>query len=117
MYYDYNGVSTYNYFTPIFIIATVISSINIASYLIEGKIVKINKTLSRVTFFVYAVHTILVLTIVRIVFDKIFRSNSPIILFVRYFSVPIITAYLCVAIYCIMKKIMPKFLNLLSGNR
>jgi hypothetical protein len=117
MYYDYNGISTYNCFKPVFIIATVISSISIASYLIEGKRVKVNKTLSQATFFVYAVHTVLVLTIVGIVFDKIFRSNSPIILMVRYFSVPIITAYLCVAIYCTMKKIMPKFLNLLSGNR
>jgi hypothetical protein len=117
MYYDYNGVSTYNYFNPVFIIATVVSSINIASYLIEWKRVKVNKTLSQATFFVYALHTVLVLTIVRIGFDQIFISNSPIILIVKYFSVPIITAYLCVAIYCIMKKIMPKFLNLLSGNR
>jgi fucose 4-O-acetylase-like acetyltransferase len=116
-YYDYNGISTYNYFRPIFIIAMVISSINIASYLIEKKRVKVNKTLSQATFFVYAIHSILILTIVGIVFDKIFGSNSPIILTVRYFSVPIITAYLCVVIYCIMKKIMPKMLSYLSGGR
>jgi hypothetical protein len=116
-YYDYNGTSTYNYFKPVFLLAAVISSINIASHLIEKKKVNVNKTLSRATFFVYAIHTVLVLTIVGIVFDKIFRSNSPMVLLLRYFAVPIITAYSCVAIYCIMKKTMPKILNLLSGNR
>jgi hypothetical protein len=35
MYYDNDGISTYNYFKPIFILATVISLINIASHLIE----------------------------------------------------------------------------------
>jgi hypothetical protein len=117
MYCDYNGISTYNYFKPMFIIATVISSINIASYLIEREMVRVNKILSQATFFVYAMHTVLVLSIVGIVFDKIIRSNSSIILIIRYFSVPIITAYLCVAIYCVMKKTMPKMLGLLSGNR
>jgi F0F1-type ATP synthase assembly protein I len=85
--------------------------------LIEKKKIKVNKTLSKATFFVYAIHSVLVLSIIGVLFDKIFGSNSPIILIVRYFTVPIITAYSCVAIYCIMKKIMPKILKLLSGNR
>jgi hypothetical protein len=117
MYYNYDGISTYNFFNPIFLFTMVITSINIVSYLIEKKKIKVNKTLARATFFVYAIHTVLVLSIVGFIFDKIFRSNTPIILIFRYFTVPIITAYLCVIIYYIMKKIMPKMLSLLSGNR
>jgi peptidoglycan/LPS O-acetylase OafA/YrhL len=117
VYYDYDGISTYNYFSPIFILAMVMSSINIASYLIERNKVKINKTLTQAAFFVYALHTVLILSIVGLVFDKTFKSNSPVILILRYFVVTIITAYVCVGIYCIMKKTMPKILKILSGNR
>ena len=117
VYYNYNGINTYNYFSPIFIFAMAISSINFAASLIENKKVTVNKTLSQATFFVYALHTVLILDIVGLVFDKIFRSNTSIILILRYFVVTIITTYVCVGIYCIMKKIMPKVLRILSGNR
>jgi hypothetical protein len=116
-YYDYDGVSAFNYFSPLFAVAAVISFINIASGLMEAKKIKVNKTLSQATFFVYVSHTVLILSIVGFAFDKIFGSDSPIILIIRYFSVPIITAYASVVLYCILKRIMPKLLNILSGNR
>jgi hypothetical protein len=116
-YFNYDEKTIYNYFSPIFILAMVISAINIASCLIEKKKIKPNKTSSQATFFVYAMHTVLVLSIVGVVFDKIIQSKAPIILILRYFTVPIMTAYVCVGIYCVMKKIMPKMLSTLSGNR
>jgi hypothetical protein len=117
VYYDYDGQTSYNYFSSIFIFAMVISTINITSSLIEKGKIKPNHTLSKATFFIYAVHTVLVLNIMGIIFDIIFKSKIPIILIIRYFTVPITTAYICVLIYYIMKKVMPKTLNLLSGNR
>jgi heme/copper-type cytochrome/quinol oxidase subunit 4 len=117
VYYDYDGLTTYNYFSPIFILAMVISAINITSFLIEERKMAPNHTLSKATFFIYAIHTVLVLSIIGLIFDIIFKSRDPIILIIRYFTVPIATAYVCVLIYCIMKIIMPKMLNLLSGNR
>jgi hypothetical protein len=117
VYYDYDGHTTYNYFTPVFLLATVISAVNIVSFFIEKGKISQNRTLTKATFFVYGVHTVLVLSIVSLIFDIIFTSKSPIILTIRYFTVPIATAYVCVLIYCMMEKIMPKMLGLLSGNR
>lgn len=117
IYYDYDGHTTYNYFTPAFLLSTIISAVNIVSFFIEKGKIRPNHTLTKATFFVYGVHTVLVLSIVGLIFDTILKSKSPIILTIRYFTVPIATAYICVLIYCIMKRIMPKILGLLSGNR
>jgi hypothetical protein len=117
VYYDYDGHTTYNYFTPVFLLACVISVINIASFFVEKWKIRPNPTLTKATFFVYGVHTILVLSMVGRIFDIIFESKAPMVLTIRYFIVPIATAYMCVLIYCIMKKIMPGILGLLSGNR
>jgi hypothetical protein len=115
VYYD--GLKTYDYFMPIFILAMVISAVNIVSYLIEKEKLKVNHILVQATFFVYAIHTVLVLSIVGLVFDIIFKPRGTIILTIRYFTVPVVTAYVCVLIYCIMKKTMPKILKIVSGNR
>jgi hypothetical protein len=107
----------HDYFSPIFILSAVISAINIASSLIERKKVKVTPLLVKSIFFVYAVHTVLILSIVGLIFDYIFKSKGAIILTIRYFTVPIMTGYVCVLVYYVMKKIMPKILNILSGNR
>ena len=116
-FYSYDGYTTYNFFSPIFILAGVISAVNIASSIAEKGKLKPNRILAQSTFFIYGVHTPLVLGIVGLVFDIVFKSQHPIVLTLRYFAVPIITAYACVLVYRIMKKIMPKILGLLSGNR
>jgi hypothetical protein len=113
----YNGLRTYDYFQPVFILATVISAVNIVSHLIEKNKLKVNHTLAQATFFVYAIHTVLVLSIVRLIFDAIFKSQGALLLTIKYFTVPAATASVCVLIYCVMKKITPRTLGMLSGNR
>jgi hypothetical protein len=116
-WYDYDGLNTFNYFKPLLILAEVISAVNIASRLVEAKKVKVHKTLAKATFFVYLMHTTFVLTAVRLTFIKAFGNDSPFLLTVEYFATPIITAYACVIIYCLMKKVMPRTLKILSGDR
>jgi hypothetical protein len=117
VYYDYDGHTTYNYFTPVFLLSAVISVVNIVSFFIKKGKINPNRPLTKAVFFVYGVHTVLVLNIVGLIFDVIFKLKHPIILTIRYFTVPIATAYICVLIYCILKKTMPKMLGLFSGNR
>jgi len=117
VYFDYDGITTYNYFSPIFILAMIISTINMVSSLLEKKKIKNNKLFSQATFFIYAIHTVLILSFVGLAFDFVFKNKNPVILTIRYFTVPIAAAFLCLLIYYIMKKTMPKILNLLSGNR
>jgi peptidoglycan/LPS O-acetylase OafA/YrhL len=115
VYYD--GTKTQDYIYPIYVLAGVISVVNISSYLIEKGKIKAKKLLVKSTFFVYGMHTVLVLSIVGIAFDNIIKKKSPIILVIRYFSVPLITVGICVIIYCVLGKIMPRMQKLLSGNR
>jgi hypothetical protein len=113
----YDGQKIHDYFFPVFIFSGVINAVNIASFLVERKIIKPHPLLTQSTFFIYAIHGVLVLSIVGLLFDCLFKSKELAILILRYFTVPIVTAYVCVLIYCILKKIMPKLLSLLSGNR
>jgi membrane-bound acyltransferase YfiQ involved in biofilm formation len=115
IYYD--GVKMQDYFYPIYVLTGVISTVNIVSYFIEKKDIKPNILLVKSTFFVYAMHTVLVLGIVGMIFDYIIKSKAPIILIIRYFTVPLMTVEICVLIYYIMDKLMPKILKILSGNR
>jgi peptidoglycan/LPS O-acetylase OafA/YrhL len=115
VYYD--GVKTQDYIYPIYVLSGVICAVNIASYLVENKKTKKNDLLARVPLFVYAVHTVLILGIVGRIFDYMIRSENVIPLLMRYFTVPLITVTICVLIYCMMEKLMPKTLKILSGNR
>jgi hypothetical protein len=115
IYYD--GVKMQDYFYPVYVLTGVISAVNIVSYYIEKKDKKPNKLLVKSTFFVYAMHTVLVLGMVGMIFDLIMRKNDTIILIIRYFTVPLIAVVICVLIYYVMGKIMPKILKILSGNR
>jgi peptidoglycan/LPS O-acetylase OafA/YrhL len=115
VYYD--GIRIQDNIYPIYVLAGVISAVNIASCLMEKGKVKVNKLLSKSTFFVYAMHTVLVLSIVGMIFDCIIKSESPIVLIVRYICVPIITIIICVITYWILGKIAPMLQKILSGNR
>jgi hypothetical protein len=115
-YAHHGGISTHNYFMPLFLFATVVSAINLTSSLIQNNSVKVNKTLAKATFFIYASH-IFVMEQIRGLFDKIFGSSDTMVLTIRYFVVPILTAYACVGIYCMMKRVMPRTLGILAGGR
>jgi peptidoglycan/LPS O-acetylase OafA/YrhL len=115
VYYD--GVKMQDYIYPIYVLSGVISAVNIASYLMENKKIKVNKLLSRSTFFVYAMHTVLVLSITGLLYDKVIKPESPIQLIIRYFTVPLMAVGICVLIYSFLEKKMPKVSKTLSGNR
>jgi membrane-bound acyltransferase YfiQ involved in biofilm formation len=115
IYYD--GVKLQDYFYPVYVLTGVISAVNIVSCFIEKKDIKPIKLLVKSTFFVYAMHTVLILSSVGTIFDLLIRTNNPIILIARYFAVPLIAVGICVLIYYVMDKTMPKISRMLSGNR
>jgi hypothetical protein len=100
-----------------FTISGVINAVNIASYLVERQITKPIPFLTNSTFFVYVTHTILILTYVNILFDKIVGKKGPGILIIKYFSVSIAIVFVCLSLYWLMKKFTPKLLFILTGSR
>ncbi|MDR3284098.1 MAG: hypothetical protein LBS97_02840 [Treponema sp.] len=115
VYYD--GTKTRSYFSPVYVLSGVISAVNIASYLLERGKITVRPLLSESTFFIYAMHMVLVLSITGMIFDFIFRPEQWYLLIVRYVTVPLAAAGICVFIYWAMKRVTPKILGILTGGR
>jgi len=96
------------------------SSIVFASYLIENKKVTVLPILSKSMFFVYSLHTIMVMTAVKYIFTFITRhSDFWLVNTLRYPIVTVVTTFLCIFAYwflCKFKYLRP-IAKVLSGNR
>ncbi|GHU71028.1 hypothetical protein FACS189413_12190 [Bacteroidia bacterium] len=113
----YDSREIREYFIPLYEISGVITAVNITSFFMERNQLKVSNYLSKASFFVYAIHAILILRWTIKLFDKVFNSENIIVLFIRYFSIPFICVCICMTIYYLMQRFTPKILNLLTGNR
>ena len=68
-------------------------------------------------FFIYAIHTLLILGICASILDFIIPGNGYVHKLVSYLCLPVITVICCLIIFKIMSHYMPKTLSLLTGNR
>ena len=95
----------------------VISAVIVTSYLIEKGRVHVNMTLANCSFFVFALHTLIMSDIGK-AFLVVFQlpDNTGSMLFF-YFITPIITIVLCFLVYIVLKKYFPNICNLLTGGR
>ncbi|MDR0560130.1 MAG: acyltransferase [Prevotellaceae bacterium] len=108
----------YGFFAPVFVLSGVISAVNITSYFIEHGRFRVSETLSRASFFIYCTHCILITDWVYRAFNKIFDTDATLlVLFVRYFTAPFVCVGIIICIYLIMRRFIPKILNLFTGNR
>jgi surface polysaccharide O-acyltransferase-like enzyme len=112
-----DGGELKKYFLPLYVLSGVITAVNITSFFMERNKLKVSDTLSKASFFVYVTHRILVLSLTRELFNKIFYPESAIALLIRYITVPFICVCICLGIYYLMKRFTPKTLSLLTGNR
>ena len=114
----YNGTDKYGYFADLFNITGSITTIIIASILVEHGRVSINSFLAKTSFFIFASHAGLsVLGFSKMSLNFIFVSNNAFILTMKYFLVPVICVSVCVGLYYIAQKITPKLLGILTGSR
>jgi hypothetical protein len=113
----YDDSDMKKYFFPAYVISGVITTVNITSFLMERGKLKVYNTLSRASFFVYATHTIWVLSVARKLINFILPPDNMIILLIKFLVTPFLCAFLCVGIYLLMKRFVPKLLSILTGNR
>lgn len=100
------------------IILGIVSAIVVVSCLVEHNKVKVNTTLANSSFFVYALHTLLLCPIGIILFTKLhIPEDNPFAMLALYFATPIITVAICLALYVLIKRYIPKVSNLLTGGR
>lgn len=112
--------TTPGYFSlHLYIIFGIIAIFNITSRLIENKSIKVHRTLTSSVFFIYACHTTLLISKYDNVVSKLWNltNDMPILAPFIYLSTPFCKTFLCVLLYMLLKKILPKFTKVITGNR
>jgi Acyltransferase family. len=115
----YNGESTSigYYAKRLYILFGVPAVVCLFSEFIIKDRIKPSKFLANSSFFIFALHMLIILPYTMAIINKLLPSNLPIVMIIKYFSYSIITVIICLLIYGLMRKIMPKTLSILTGNR
>ena len=102
---------------PFYVMVGCMATINLATYLVDKKNVRIPEMLSRASFFLYLLHSIMVISLVSKVAIFIFGDKNPILMTLSYLFVPLMTIAVCLAIYTLLNKLSPSILKVLIGYR
>lgn len=119
VYYNskYSAVGMYIY--PFYIIIGVIALFNFTAQLIEkGKNIEL-PTLTKATFFVYAVHGFIGLGVAAMILDRVIPMSTTYwpYMTLRYMLMPLLAIIICLIINALMKRFCPKILRVLTGSR
>lgn len=109
----------YNFvFTNMRILSGVCAFIIVVSYCLRTDMVKVNLVLSSSSFFIFALHQMILGDIARFFF-VIFHipGDNPYIMLLFYFAMPIFVIMICFALYRYLKSFLPGICNILTGGR
>lgn len=94
-----------------------IAAIVVTSYLMEAGKIRLNKLLSESSFFVFAMHMLIMWEVAKVVFVLLHIPDNPFALLAFYFFIVTITILICLGSYVLLKKYMPSVCKLLTGGR
>lgn len=101
-----------------FFFAGIGASFCIAAYLIGKKNVQVNHFLMRSSFFIFAVHEILILRQVAIPYvSKVLPRTGPVWDCLRFFLIPTAAVLICLLLFFLMKRLLPRTTGILIGGR
>lgn len=105
--------------TPLLTVTGVLSVLAVASWATDRwSQFRFPALLSDSSFFVYALHLEFALPIGFFIAKAVtLHSGNPIVLTARYLLTPILIYAICLAVYASCKKVIPRVLSLLTGNR
>lgn len=90
----------------------------ISAYVTDKYHCKISDKLTNSVFFIYASHTILITSVVYSAAKFIIPDSvSPWILLMRHMAVTAVIVTICVALYHLLKRFIPKTISILTGSR
>lgn len=102
---------------PFYVMVGVMATINYATYLVDKRKAYMPEFLSKASFFIYLLHTIMVISIVTRCSLMIFGETNPLLMTLSYLFVPIATLAICLLVYFILNKYTPCILKVLTGDR
>lgn len=110
---DYNS-----YIHKVGILLGIVSIVLIASWLLENRKVKVSTTLTNSCFFIFALHFMIITNIGKMAFILMhIPNNNPVAMLALYFGTTLVTVLLCLGLYVLLKRFMPKTCCLLTGGR
>lgn len=107
----------------VYCIAAVASLIPVTAILLNKGVLTVRPQLSQTNFFVYALHTMIILKVsclglaIALTERMFFASHYDAGYILSYLLSPLLGALLCLIVFAVLKTIMPRFLNLLTGGR
>lgn len=114
----YGGHSDYDIFlSRLFFPSGMVTFLNICDALYDNlRYRKLMLELTETVFFIYAVHEIYILGWVKGLFLRVFGQTLA-AKWVSYLFVPIITLFICLALFYLLKRFLPKVLSFVCGWR
>lgn len=83
----------------------------------EGRATEVRKNLSKCSFFIYVIHTVLITDAINWAFASIVHSQNKMVLFILLTVCTLIVFFTCYTIWLLMNRFTPNLLNVLTGNR
>lgn len=108
---------------PLFVCSGVFTAFFVASTCITNYNIRPNKLLVSSCFFIYAIHAVHIpvmgspLSFIHRVLHKIIPGNTDFEHFFCYLASPFVTAFLCVLLLMIARRLFPKLTLYFSGNK
>jgi len=110
--------TNYNtYIHGIGIILGIVSVINIAVYRLERGNANVNSLLLNSTFFIFALHKLIIDDVAKIVFLVLHLPDSTGVMLSFYVFIPIIIIFICIGLYKLLHHFLPVVCSLLTGGR
>ena len=105
------------YLSRIFIIVGVVATFNLAFRLVSSGKVKYRPALSSSSFFIYALHAIVVLDLSNFVLWRLLPFENEFVFTLKVFLRPALAVGICLGLFFFMRRFMPRTLSVLTGNR
>ena len=99
------------------ILVGIVAAVVIVSNLLRSGKIKVNDTLANCSFFVFALHTLIMSDIGKILFTVLHLSDTTSAMLFLYIAVPTLTIALCILLYVVLKRYAPSVCSLLTGGR
>ena len=104
------------YIPNIGLIFGIFSAVVLTAYLLERGVIWVNKFLSDGSFFLYALHALLMLVLARCI-TKVFFVDSLFYTVSLYFVVPCLTTAVSFGLYELLRRYTPRICAVLTGGR
>lgn len=109
-------MENYRALMPIYTISSLVSIINVSSRLVRNTS-NIWEYLKKRVFFIYASHTLFFVSFVEVWLYNVLQHQPISILFAIYLLMLFLKIMICVTVFNLMAKYMPKSLAVLNGGR